>query len=213
MNRKILVISVHPDDETLGCGGSLLKFKDQGDLINCLYITDGNSSQKAIIPSINKGYGFSKTFNLDFPELEIDDMSLNKLIPAISEVINDLKPSIIFIPNRSDVHSDHRRVFKAIIASTKTFRFPFIKKLLMCEIISETDFTPPLPENVFQPNVFIDISNYFNKKLDIYKNFKSEIMDEPFTRSISTLEAHNRYRGSLINSTYAESFMLLKEIL
>lgn len=213
MDKNILVVSIHPDDETLGCGGSLLKFKEQGHSIFCIYTTDGNSNQKQIIPQINAEYGFKKTFNLNFPELEIDDISLNKLIPPLVEAIKEIQPELIFIPNRSDVHSDHRRIFKALTAATKTFRFPFIKKILMYEVISETDFAPALPENFFQPNVFIDISEQFEQKIKIYDYFKSEILNSPLTRSKETLIAHNRYRGSLINVDYAESFVLLKEIL
>lgn len=213
MDKNILVVSIHPDDETLGCGGSLLKFKQQGHDIFCIYATNGNTHQKEIIPKINAEYGFKKTFNLNFPELEIDDISLNKLIPALVEAINEIKPELIFVPNRSDVHSDHRQIFKALIAATKSFRFPFIKKILMYEVISETDFAPALPENYFQPNVFIDISEQFEQKLKIYKYFESEILAEPLTRSVQTLKAHNRYRGSLINAKYAEAFVLLKEIL
>jgi LmbE family N-acetylglucosaminyl deacetylase len=213
MSKNVLVISVHPDDETLGCGGSLLKMKADGDNICCVYVTNGNKNQEKVIGEVNSDYEFKKVINLNFAELDVDDISLNDLIPPIADAINEILPNIVFIPNRSDVHSDHRKVFKALIASTKTFRFPFIKKILMYEVISETDFAPSLPENVFQPNVFIDISDFFEKKMDIFKRFHSEIMDAPFTRSISTLEAHNRYRGSIINTNYAEAFVLLKEIL
>ncbi|MDX9931204.1 MAG: PIG-L deacetylase family protein [Bacteroidales bacterium] len=213
MKKNILVVSVHPDDETLGCGGSLLKFKKQGHDIFCIYPTNGNKNQEEIIPVINMEFGFKKTFNLNFSELEIDDISLNKLIPAIADAINEIKPDIIFVPNRSDVHSDHRQIFKALIATTKSFRFPFIKKILMYEVISETDFAPALPENVFQPNVFVDISEEFEQKLKIYSNFKSELLAEPLTRSIQALKAYNKYRGSLINAEYAEAFVLLKEII
>jgi len=213
MVEKILVVSIHPDDETLGCGGSLLKYKEEGHNIFCIFVTDGNVHQKKIIPQINVEYGFTKAFNLHFPELELDDISLNILIPAFSKIINEVEPTIVFVPNRCDVHSDHRRVFESLMAVTKTFRFPFIKKILMYEVISETDFAPALPENNFQPNVFIDISKFYDHKLRIYSLFNSEIMDSPYTRSIDTLTAHDRYKGSLINVNYAESFVLLKEIL
>lgn len=213
MCKNILVVSTHPDDETIGCGGSLLRLKNEGHNTYCIYATNGNNHQQKIIPIINQEYGFKKTYSLNFPELEIDDISLNTLIPALSNVINELKPEMIFVPNRSDIHSDHRRIFQALIAVTKSFRFPFIKKILMYEVISETDFSPALPENHFQPNVYIDISCYFDKKLKIYNHFESEILPEPLTRSIQTLIAHNRYRGSIINVEYAEAFMLLKEII
>lgn len=213
MNKKALVISIHPDDETLGCGGTLLKLKKQGYKIYCIYTTEGNVAQRKVVSLVNEKYSFAKTFNFKFKELDIDDITFNDLIPAFINVINEVKPKIIFIPNRSDVHSDHRRVFHALIAATKSFRFPFIQKVLMYEVISETDFAPPLIENVFQPNVFVDISDFFEKKLEIFKCFKSEILPDNQTRSIRTLIAHNSYRGSLINAQYAESFVLLKEIL
>ena len=210
---NILVISVHPDDETLGCGGTLLKYKETGNKISCLYVTDGNSMQREVIPEISDSYGFDQSIQLGLPELELDDISLNIIIPKIADVINSLKPEQILIPNRSDVHSDHRKVFQALTAATKSFRYPFIKKIWMCEVISETDFAPMLPENVFMPNVFVDISDFFEKKIQILSKFKSELMSPPYTRSIDTVRAHSRYRGSQINVNYAEAFMLLKEII
>jgi hypothetical protein len=83
----------------------------------------------------------------------------------------------------------------------------------MMEIISETDFSPALPENVFIPNIFVDISNYFESKIAMVQKFDSELLDSPYTRSLESLTALNRYRGSQINAKYAESFMLIKEIL
>ncbi len=210
---KVLVFSVHPDDETLGCGGALLKHKEKKDKIFCAFVTNGNKYQEKIIPQLNKYYGFTKYFQLGFPELELDDLSLNQIIPEITKVINEIKPDVLYIPNRSDVHSDHRKTFSAIIASTKSFRSPFIKRILMCEVISETDFAPALPENSFQPNVFVDISDYMNKKLIIMKIFESELMVFPYTRSLDSIKAHNRYRGSQINCIFAEAFILLKEII
>ncbi len=212
MTKKVLVVSVHPDDETLGCGGTLLKHKHDGDSIYCMFVTNGNSFQNNAIKKLNKMFGFDRIFQLDLPEIILDDISLSEIIPKMSKVINNVKPDIIFLPNRSDPHSDHRRVFEASIAATKIFRYPFLKKVLMMEVISETDFAPALPENAFIPNVFVDISQFFLKKLEIMNIFESELLDAPFTRSLSTLKAYNRYRGSQINVEYAEVFMLIKEI-
>ena len=210
---KVLVISVHPDDETLGVGGTLLKHKSNNDEIYCVYMTNGNENQEKVIPEINDYYQFNKSFQLGFPELELDDISLNEIIPILSHIFNEINPNIIFVPNKSDAHSDHRQTFKALIPVIKSFRFPSIKKVLMYEIISETDFAPPLPENCFQPNVFIDVSFFFNRKIEILKKYKSELMNSSYTRSIDTITAHNRYRGSLINVKYAEAFVLIKEII
>ena len=83
----------------------------------------------------------------------------------------------------------------------------------MMEVISETDFSPALPENMFIPNVFIDISDFYEKKESILSIYKDELLNKHQTRTISAVRALNRYRGSIINTKYAESFMLIKEII
>ncbi|GHU19748.1 GlcNAc-PI de-N-acetylase [Spirochaetia bacterium] len=213
MNKKILVIAVHPDDETLGCGGTLFKHKDSGDEIYCVYVTNGSKIQEPMISELSNVYGFKETMQLSFDEIKLADISLITIIEKLSSAINRIQPNYMYIPNRSDAHSDHRRVFEALIACTKTFRYPFIKRILMCEVISETDFVPALPENVFIPNVFVDISDFWEKKTKAIHIFESELLSAPFTRSINAIDALSRYRGSQINACYAEAFMLVKEVL
>lgn len=211
--KKVLVISVHPDDETLGCGGTIFHHQSKGDEVNCVWVTNGNKNQEVIIPAIEKAYNFDKTYKLEFPEIVLNEISLKEIINKLSQVFNDSKANIIYLPNRSDPHSDHRQVFDACQACIKTFRYPFIEKIMMMEVISETDFAPTLPENIFMPHVFVDISMHFDKKIQVLNLYKDEMLDSPLTRSFSTIEAFNRYRGSLINSEFAESFMLIKDII
>ena len=220
---KILAISPHPDDETLGCGGTILKDKDMGDKIYWLIITNidmKNGWDKDIIEKRQKEietvaemYGFEKTFKLDYPTAKLDTIPIQEIIESISKVIFEIKPEIIYLPNRSDVHTDHQITFKATYSCTKNFRYPFIKKILMYETLSETEFAPALPENTLIPNVFVDITNYFEKKIEIFKIYKSELMKEPLPRSLEVVEALAKYRGSRIGEKYAEAFVLLKEII
>lgn len=220
---KILVISPHPDDETLGCGGTILKHKDTGDKIYWLLITNidvKNGCKKDIVEKRQKEieivaemYGFEKTFKLDYPTAKLDIIPIQEIIKSLSKVILEIEPEIIYLPNRSDVHTDHRITFKAVYSCTKNFRYPFIKRILMYETLSETEFAPALPENTFIPNVFVDITNYFERKLEIFKIYKSELMKEPLPRSLEVIEALAKYRGSRISKKYAEVFVLLKEII
>lgn len=210
--KKILVVSVHPDDETLGCGGTILKHIAEGDQVACLFITSGNSYQQKIIDRLTKCYGFS-TYVLGLPELCLQDLSLNDIIPRIVDVFRLFEPQILYIPNRSDIHSDHRVVFEAVMACSKVFRFPYIEKILMCEVISETDFVPALPEMAFTPNIFVNISSYFKNKIEILELFESELLSFPHTRNIEVMTALNRYRGSQAGVEFAEAFMLLKCII
>jgi len=220
---KILVVSPHPDDETLGCGGTILKHKDLGDQIYWLIITNidmENGWDKDIIEkrqkeieTVAKMYDFEKTFKLDYLTAKLDTIPMQEIIESISKVIFEIKPEIIYSPNRSDVHTDHQITFKAVYSCTKNFRYPFIKKVLMYETLSETEFSPALPENAFIPNIFVDITNYFEKKLGIFKIYKSELMKKPLPRSLGSIKALARYRGSQIGVEYAESFVLIREII
>ncbi len=219
---KVLIISVHPDDETLGCGGTIFKHADNGDKLYWLILTNINKAEvwgkeKIIkrqieIEKIADLYGFEKTYKLDYDTTELNKVHTGELISKISDVIKGIQPEIISLHNRSDVHSDHRISFDAIMSATKSFNNPFIKKILMYETISETDFSPALQENSFIPNYYVDISKYINKKIEIMKIYSSEIKEHPFPRSERNIRALATYRGAQCNSEYAEAFMLLKGI-
>jgi N-acetylglucosamine malate deacetylase 1 len=212
MNNKVLVIAVHPDDEVLGCGGTILKHKANGDDVKVVFVSGGNSSQKSYIDDVVKVLGVSFE-NLDLPDMYLADQSLNDIIPLFIKIIDEYKPSILYIPNRSDIHSDHRAIYEAVIPFTKSFRYPFIKEVNMCEVHSETDLAPPLIENVFQANYFVDISDFWEAKKKSIEIYESELLEHPHTRSMSAIEAQNRYRGSLISVNYAEAFQTLKRII
>ena len=226
--NKVLTIAVHPDDETLGCGGTLLKHKANGDKIFWVIVTTIKSGYKGWdlgfsedvikkrdeeIIKTAKMYNFDGVIRLELPTMRLDEVSMSEIIGKISRVFNEIKPNIVYLPFKSDVHSDHRKVFEASFSCVKTFRYPFIKKVLMMETLSETDFAPATKEDAFVPNVFVDISEYFDKKIEIMKIYESELGVHPFPRSLATIEALAKVRGAQAGCEYAESFMLLKDIL
>ncbi|MCK5188181.1 MAG: PIG-L family deacetylase, partial [Deltaproteobacteria bacterium] len=134
------------------------------------------------------------------------------IINAINQIFKDIKPDIVYLPNRSDVHSDHRITFHAAWSCCKTFRFPFIRRVLMYEIPSETDFAPALPETAFFPNIFSDISQHLEKKIEIMRVYKGEMKKHPFPRSEQNIRSLATVRGATANVEYAEAFMLLREV-
>ena len=218
MNNKVLVLAVHPDDETLGCGGTLLKHKDNNDEIHLLIATSLDKThsyyekKEKEIEQISKLYGFNSVNNLRLKTMRVDEYSMSELVVKISNLIKNIKPNIIYLPFIYDVHSDHRKIFEAAFSCTKSFRYPFLKKIYMMETLSETEFAPNLMNNSFCPNIFIDIAKYIDKKIEIINVYQSEIGKHPFPRSKKNIKALATYRGASCGCEYAESFMLLKEI-
>ena len=219
--KKILVIAPHPDDETLGCGGTLLKHRYSNDEIHWLILTNisekyGWSSRRVNtrqleIEKVAKSYKFSTVNKLDFPTTKLDTIPMSLLVEKITSVINNTKPQIIYINNYSDIHTDHQIAFKAVMSSVKSFRHSYINKLFMYETISETEYASPLQGHSFLPNVFVDITNYFEDKIRVMQEYKGELMEPPFPRSIDIIDALAKYRGSRIGVKYAEAFSLLFE--
>jgi LmbE family N-acetylglucosaminyl deacetylase len=221
MIKKNLFISVHPDDETLGCGGAILKQNELGSENNWLIITaptmdhpygftsDMIKQRESEVDRVSKLLSFNKTIQLGFPTQLLDEINFRDLVMNIDQVINEIQPHVIYFINRSDIHSDHRIAFQAIYSCTKNFRKPFIEELLIYEMLSETEFAPALGEAVFMPNVFVDITDYMQKKLDIMSIYDSEVMPDNMPRSLSAISALAAYRGSRIGVKYAEAFMMI----
>lgn len=216
--NKVLIIAVHPDDETLGSGGTLLKHKANGDEVHWLICTqtdiknDFYNIREQEIQKVYNLYNFDTITNLQLKTMQVDEYSMSELIGKISKVMNEVNPNIIYLPFKGDVHSDHRKIFEASYSCTKSFRYPFIKKIYMMETLSETEFAPSTKEDSFIPNIFVDISDFMDKKIEIMKVYESEIAEHPFPRSERNLRALATLRGATAGCAYAESFMLLKEI-
>jgi len=220
--KKVIVISAHPDDETLGAGGTLLKHISNGDELYWIIVTSVSidnrftksrvESRDLEIKKVAKALGCKKVFQMGYPTMSLSTSSLQTLIPEISKIFTELEPEIIYTLNRSDAHSDHRILFDAVAACTKSFRYPYIKQVLMYECISETEFAPSLPEKVFMPNYFVDITSFMEDKIKILQIFESEVGEHPFPRSIDNIKALAHFRGATVGVMYAEAFQLLKYI-
>lgn len=218
---KVVVVAPHPDDETLGCGGTLLRHKEESDEVHWIICT-GISEQSGYsassvelsaneITQVAQLYGFDSVSRLAFAPSQLDTVPLSGLISEIGKIFTEVSPDIIYLPFRNDAHSDHRYVFDATMACTKWFRYPSIKRVLAYETISESDYGNPLNGNAFQPNVFVDISKHLDSKLEIIALYKSEIGMFPFPRSKEAVVAQAKLRGSACGCLAAEAFFLIKE--
>jgi LmbE family N-acetylglucosaminyl deacetylase len=220
---RVVVIAPHPDDETLGCGGALLKHKANGDSLSWVVATRGHEPQWSAellerkeqeIGRVAAAYGFENTFRLNFPTIRLDTIPLEEIIVALRDVITDAKPDYVYLNHHGDVHSDHRVVFEATMSVLKPFNSSKhgVRRVLSYEVFSSTDAMPANPARAFVPNVFMDVTEFLEKKLEIMALYESELQASPLPRAVDSLRALARYRGASIGVEFAEAFMLVREV-
>jgi N-acetylglucosamine malate deacetylase 1 len=219
--KRHLVIAPHPDDETLGCGGTLLRARNEGEEIYWLIVTgitesegfttDQIKSRVAEIEQVTQAYGFKETIQLKFPTSTLDALPIGDLVCAIGQVAARIEPTDIYLPYKRDAHSDHSVVFDASVSISKWFRYNSVDRIFVYETQSETDFDISPDSPGFRPNVFVDISNTIDDKIEIARIFRSEFSEHPFPRSFTGMRALAALRGAASGFDSAEAFMLLRE--
>lgn len=223
MSKNVLVVATHPDDETLACGGTILRHKACGDRVNWLIMTgiheehgfssNAISKRKDTLARVAGSYCFDAVVDLNLPTARLDTIPQQELVTRAAKAFNDIRPEVVYLPFCHDVHTDHQTTFKAVFACTKSFRYPFIQRLLMMETVSETDFAPAVSGAWFTPNVYMDITDHLERKLEIMRLYDTEIADHPFPWNLENIRALATHRGAMSGCHQAEAFMLLKEIL
>jgi LmbE family N-acetylglucosaminyl deacetylase len=215
-------VAPHPDDETLGCGGTLLKHVARGDHVHWIIFTAISTalgfkeervcSREDEISRVTAAYCFSGTHRLDFPTMQLDRIPKADLVGALSRVLNQIGADTLYVPYRNDAHSDHAAVFDACAVCTKTFRYPSVRSVRVYETLSETEYGVKPEDPGFRPNLFVDVSDFLDRKLEIMSIYAGEMAPFPFPRSDVALRAQAQLRGTQCGTTAAEAFMLLKEI-
>ncbi len=221
---NVLAISTHPDDETLGCGGTLLKHQAAGDTLFWLLVTRPEPGQwpadiveraAAQVAQAGQAYGMQQVFRLGFPTTRLDVVPQAELITAIRGPVADARPEIVYLIHAGDVHTDHQAVFSATLAVLKAFymRQWGVRRILSYETLSSTEAAAPQLARAFVPNVYADIGPYLDRKLALMSLFVTEEQPEHYPRGASAIRALARYRGASIGVEYAEAFMLIREVM
>ena len=225
----ILVVAAHPDDEVLGCGGTIARFASAGRPLHLLLMADGETSRgsdtdfqdyRNLIErrriSARKAsdlLGCSSIELLNFPDNKMDKIPLLEIVKKIEEKIELYMPTTIFTHHAGDVNVDHRLVHHAVLSACRTKPKHPVKELLFFEIMSSTEWCPPGSGKSFNPNYFVDISDTLNLKLSALKAYESELCSFPHPRSVTAVEALARMRGSTVGVLAAEAFILGRKVL
>lgn len=220
---RVLAIAAHPDDETLGCGGTMLRHVDSGDDLFWLVVTQTYEPQWSAqtiatkaheVERVAEAYGVKQFFKLGMPTIRLDTLAQADMIDSIRNVIEQVKPEVVYLVHSGDVNSDHYAVFTATLSVLKTFYMKQwgVRRILSYETLSSTEAAPPQMHRAFVPNVYRDITRYIDRKIEIMGLYESESHPDPMPRGPSGIRALARYRGASIAVDYAEAFMLVREV-
>jgi len=215
MQKSLLVFAPHNDDELLGVGGTILKYSKEGYNTYVCEVTSGPSFVRIHAEAVeaHKILGVHDAVFLQFPSCGLfDDVSKIKMNAEFSKVIADIKPEIVFIPHYGDLHLDHRWVAEAAMVAVRPLDAPWIRKVMAYETLSETEWNTPSVNNVFIPNVWIDITNELDNKIKAMECYESQLHEYPHPRSLEAIRTLAKYRGSTVGVNAAEAFMLIRAI-
>jgi LmbE family N-acetylglucosaminyl deacetylase len=217
-----LVIAVHPDDEVLGCGGTIARHVALGHQVHVLVVTRGIPEifspdliehTRQELRAAHQILGVSSVRFLDFPAPRLDVVAGHELADAISATIRDLQAETVYLPHRGDLHADHRAVYEATLVAARPIKACPTHTLYCYETLSETDWAAPFPDSVFVPTVFVDITDYLNLKLRALACYESQLKAPPHPRSLEAVEGLARLRGATVGLAAAEAFVLVRTLI
>lgn len=217
-NKKILIVASHPDDEVLGCGGTIAKLKKKNKIY--VYFSHEGSSSRYIDYQSKKSLNEIKLRNkmavecskflgyeiIEFGKninLRNEKFSLLDNVKKLNKIINKIRPDIIITHHPDDINDDHQRTFKVVSNATRPPSKHKVKEIYLMEIPSTTDWTL---RSSFKPNVFVDITQSIWTKIKAIKIYKSEFNKFPHSRSEKNLLSHSIYRGAQVGHKYVEAF-------
>lgn len=226
MNKKILIIAAHPDDEVLGCFGTVSKLIKNGYEAYTLILGEGKTSRNdensgeidfnkelellnEEIINANMQIGIKKVFTYNLPDNRFDSIDLLDIIKIISRVKEEVHPDIIFTHYENDLNIDHKITYKAVITATRPMSNECVKEIYSFEVLSSTEWNYPLS---FSPDVFFDIEDFIDYKLEAMKKYQSELCEFPHPRSLEGIKLNARYIGMRVGKEYAEAFKCIRII-
>ena len=216
-DKSILVIAAHPDDEALGCGGTIARHAEEGAKVQVLFVADGVSSrgeEKGISERYDAAreacriLGVCEPFFLNLPDNRLDSIPLLEVVQKIEEHLASCDPQIIYTHHPGDLNIDHAIVYRAVMTACRPQPGCSVKEIYSFEVPSSTGWLPHGSNGSFQPNCFIDVSATLEKKLAALRAYEMEMRAFPHSRSYENVDYLARYRGAEVGVEAAEAFMV-----
>ncbi|WP_061935037.1 PIG-L deacetylase family protein [Aureimonas sp. AU22] len=219
---RVLVVAPHPDDEVLGCGGTIARLGDEGCEVHVAVVTRGSLPEydeatvariRAEARASHAHLGVTQTHWLDQPAAKLGETPHSTLNGALQGIVREVRPDTLFIPFVGDVHLDHQLIFLSSLVAARPHQHEYPRRILAYETVSETNWNAPYVTPGFLPQVFVDIQNTLERKLEAMAMFASQVRPFPHERSIDALRALALVRGTRIHRSAAEAFVLVRDVL
>jgi len=219
--RCALVIAPHPDDEVLGCGGTISRLTRLGREVHVAIITQGTppAFDEAAVQRVRREshyahrlLGVTKTHYCDFPAAALDQVPHREVNAAVSGIVESVAPDILFLPFVGDIHLDHQLIFTSGLVAARPRGPGYPLRVLAYETVSETNWNAPYVTPGFTPNVFIDVAEDLSRKVEAFRCYSSQVQAFPSERSVEALVALATLRGATVFKQAAEAFVLLREV-
>jgi LmbE family N-acetylglucosaminyl deacetylase len=218
----VLVVAPHPDDEILGCGGTIARLTAAGHDVHVAIATRGAPPRyreqdvervRREAAAAHALLGIARTHHLDHPAAELDRIPHAELNATMEALFETVKPDTVFLPFVGDIHLDHQLIFRSVLVAARPRDWTYPVRLYAYETLSETNWSAPYVEPCFAPTVFIDIDETLERKLDAFACYQSQCRAFPNERSHEALRALATLRGATVHRRAAEAFLLIREVM
>ena len=229
VKKPIMVVVAHPDDEALGCGGTMLRLAHEGAELHLVFLSEGVSSRYAdayresdwdekiehreqMARDVAKRVKAASVSFARFQNLQMRNLRMLDIVKTIESAIERHRPATIFTHAGGDMNSDHRITCEAVLTACRPIPGHSVKAIYAMEISSSTEWSSANLFPPFLPNCFIDISAHLQDKCDLLKVYDFEMRPFPHARSMESVQALARHRGATVGVAAAEAFTVLRQI-
>ena len=222
--QHILVVAAHPDDEALGCGGTMARHVAAGDIVHVLFLADGVGARHDEAPvaefeerdraaaAAMADLGAQPAHKLDLPDNRLDTVALLDVVRGVEDIVNEVRPRIIYTHHAGDLNIDHRIAHQAVMTACRPLPGSTFEAVYAFEVPSSTEWAGPSYDGAFRPTHFVEITAQLDAKRKALGHYAAEMRPSPHPRSLETVESLARLRGSTIGVPAAEAFMVLWQI-
>jgi LmbE family N-acetylglucosaminyl deacetylase len=222
LSKTVLVVVAHPDDEVLGCGGTILNHVESGDSVHLIVMADGETSRNtanlkdrdSALGKVKEALKIESYKCLKFPDNRLDSVDFLDVVKGLEAAVEDLKiqPNIIYTHHFGDLNIDHQLTHKAVMTAFRPLPNSKVESIYSFETVSSTEWTSPSMGSPFLANYFVDISKTLEKKMQTLKLYENEMRAYPHARSYENVVNLAKSRGSSVGVNAAEAFVLERGI-